>query len=318
MSSGIWILLGAVLLDLALAEPPAAIHLTVWIGRAISVVEKIGLGIKNSMVQFIFGLAASIILIALFGGATYWLLNVFEGINTVLYLAVAAIILKPTFCLKFNGQMSLLVQKYLQGGDFRAEKADKKIRYLLTTVERGSADEIVPPIVSSTVRSLAENASDFFVAPLFYFLILGVPGAVAYRVVNTLDGMLGHRGEYEYLGKFAAHFDDVINFFPARLTALMFVIASWFARLNSRKAWTIMVRDHSKTESPNGGWPMAAVAGALEVKLDRAGHYSLGDSNLPLRSEAIGQAVKLFWIMTALDVALTTGTLGLVFFVSKV
>jgi len=297
------------LIDLALAEPPASVHLTVWIGRTISIVEKIGLSIKSSIRQFVFGMVASIILISLFSGVTYWIINLFKDINTFLYLTVAAIILKPTFCLKFHGQMSLLVEKYLEGGDYRIEKADKKIRYLLTTVERGSTDETIPPIVSSTIRSLAENASDFFVAPLFYFIIFGVPGAVAYRVANTLDGMLGRRGEYEYLGKFAAHFDDVLNFIPARLTAVIFVISAWFAHLNIKKAWTIMVRDHNKTESPNGGWPMATVAGALGVKLDRAGHYTLGDALLPLRSEAIGQAVKLFWIMTALYTGLTAGTL---------
>ncbi|APV45298.1 adenosylcobinamide-phosphate synthase [Dehalogenimonas formicexedens] len=315
MSYDIWILLGAVLLDLVIAEPPAAVHLTVWIGRAISVVEKIGLGIKNHTLQFVFGMFASLILIAFFGGITYWLLSLLKGLNIVLYLLIGVIILKPTFCLKFNGQMSLLVEKYLKGSDLQIENADKKIRYLLTTVERGSLDETVPPIVSSTVRSLAENASDFLVAPLFYFLILGVPGAVAYRVANTLDGMLGHRGQYEYLGKFAAIFDDVVNFIPARLTAFFFITAAWLTGLNSKKAWHITMRDHAKTESPNGGWPMAAAAGALEVRLDRNAHYALGDADLPLAPGVIGHAVHLFWFMAATDIALSASVLWLAFYV---
>ncbi len=316
MSTDIWILVAAVLVDLVLAEPPAAIHLTVWIGRTISVAEKVGLAIRNPAGQFIFGMFASILLIAFFGGVTWWLLDIIGGVNLVVFIIIGALLLKPAFCLRFNAKMSLLVEKYLDGGDYRPETADKKVRYLLTTVERGRGDEIVAPIVSSTVRSLSENASDFLAAPLFYFLLLGVPGAIAYKVSNTLDGMLGHHGEYEYLGKFAARFDDVLNFIPARLTGLMFVMAAWLAGLNPRKAWRIMLRDHGKTESPNAGWPMAAAAGALEVRLDRAGHYSLGDADRPLTASTIGQAVKLFRFMAGIDIVFSIGILFLIMYLT--
>lgn len=315
MSENIWVLVLAVLLDVLMGEPPAAIHLTVWIGRTISVVERLGLAIRGPILQFIFGMVASIFLIGLSGVLTYWLLNYLNGINVLLYILVSFLLLKTTFCFRFNGRMSLLVKKYMDGGDYRIEKADKEIRYLLTTVERGEGDKTVEPMVSSTIRSLAENASDFLVAPLFYFLILGVPGAVAYRVANTLDGMLGHRGEYEYLGKFAARLDDVLNFIPAKLTALMFVIAAWFSGLNAKKAWQIAWRDHSKTESLVAGWPMAAVAGALEVRLDRAGHYALGDPDRPLVAGTIGQAVKLFRAMATIDIIASIGVLVLIYFV---
>jgi adenosylcobinamide-phosphate synthase len=107
------------------------------------------------------------------------------------------------------------------------------------------------------------------VAPLFYFLILGIPGAVAYRVINTLDAMIGRHDQYEYLGKFAARLDDVVNILPARLTALFIVLAAFILRINTRAAWHIMLRDHAKTASPNAGWPMSAAAGALGVQLTK-------------------------------------------------
>ncbi len=149
-----------------------------------------------------------------------------------------------------------------------------------------------PGVVSSTVESMAENLSDSFVAPLFYFCLLGVSGAMAYRVVNTLDAMIGYHGEYEYLGKFAARLDDVLNFIPARISGLLIVAAAWTVK-NARNAWRIMLRDHGKTASPNAGWPMSAVAGALRTRLEKAGHYILGDSNSPLSPQLISSGVKV-------------------------
>ncbi|RAL69357.1 Adenosylcobinamide-phosphate synthase [Dehalococcoides mccartyi] len=142
-------------------------------------IEKTGLKMRSHALQYIFGMLVSLFLIALFGWLSYWLLAYLGGISFVIYIIAAFLLLKPTFCFKFNARMSLLVEKYLKGGDYRIESADKEIRYLLTTVEREKGDEFAPPMISSTIRSLSENASDFLVAPLFYFLILGVPGAVA-------------------------------------------------------------------------------------------------------------------------------------------
>ena len=129
------------------------------------------------------------------------------------------------------------------------------------------------------MESVAESTCDSLVAPLFYFLLLGVPGAIGYRVVNTLDSMIGYHGKYEYLGKFAARLDDVLNFIPARLTALLLVLAAFVMKRNGRKAWQTALREHAKTESPNAGWPMAAMAGALDVRLEKVGHYQLGKEN---------------------------------------
>jgi adenosylcobinamide-phosphate synthase len=108
--------------------------------------------------------------------------------------------------------------------------------------------------------------------------------------------MIGYHGTYEYLGKFPSRLDDVLNFIPARLTALLLVWAAFFARRSGRKSWQVALGDHSKTESPNAGWPMAAAAGALNVQLEKVGHYKLGRANAPLVPETIDESLSLVQI----------------------
>jgi adenosylcobinamide-phosphate synthase len=145
-------------------------------------------------------------------------------------------------------------------------------------------------LLAGTVESLAENASDSFVAPLFYYVLLGVPGAIGYRAVNTLDAMIGYRGKLETLGKFAARLDDVANWIPARLTALLFLLVGRLFGGDVSQGWRILRRDGGKTPSPNGGRPMAAMAGLLGVCLDKAGVYSLGDARHALTGEVARRA----------------------------
>lgn len=137
-------------------------------------------------------------------------------------------------------------------------------------------------LCGATVESLAENASDSFVAPLFWYVfatLLGGSGliaAAAYRAANTLDAMVGYRGQYEYVGKCAARLDDLLNWVPARVTALTLLFSSALCRLDVRRAWEVAWKDHGATESPNAGWPMATAAGALGVELSKRDCYVLG------------------------------------------
>lgn len=294
------ILLTALAVDLALGEPPLAVHLTVWIGKTIEFFSGFGLAMKRPAWQFVYGVLISLVLITFFGGVAYALLNYLHSLSIALFIIASTLILKTTFCLKASWQLSLMVRDYLKKDAKATSEPRQEIRFLLGTVEFQEGDTREPHIVSSTIRSLAENASDFLVAPLFFYLILGVPGAVAYRVVNTLDGMIGHRGEYEYLGKFAAWLDMAVNFIPSRLTAFLLWLAAVFAGSSATGAWKVAFADHSQTESPNAGWPMATVAGALEVKLERAGYYSLGKRDKPLTADAITRAVRLFQVMALL------------------
>jgi adenosylcobinamide-phosphate synthase len=147
---------------------------------------------------------------------------------------------------------------------------------------------------------------------LFYFLLLGVPGAIAYRVVNTLDAMVGYHGKYEYLGKFASKLDDVLNFVPARLTALILVSASFLSQRGTHASWRVALSDHAKTESPNAGWTMAAVAGALNVQLEKVGHYKLGKANAPLTPGTVDASLQLMQIAVLIwaVICFTVGGIG--------
>src|SRR5262249_14746630 len=157
-----------------------------------------------------------------------------------------------------------------------------------------------PLVVAATVESVAENASDSFVAPLFYYALFGLPGAMAYRAINTADAMIGYHGRYERLGKAAARLDDLANFIPARLTPLLLLIAGAAARLRVREGWRIFRRDGGVTESPNAGRPMAMMAGLLGVQLEKVGHYRLGDAHAVLDVSHIDRAWRAVVIAATL------------------
>jgi adenosylcobinamide-phosphate synthase len=124
---------------------------------------------------------------------------------------------------------------------------------------------------------VTENLSDSLIAPLFYFIIGGLPLAALYRYGNTADALWGYRTpELEGFGKVAARSDDLLNLIPARLTALLLVIATLPLRLNPRQALRIWWRDGRKTASPNAGQPMSVAAGGLGVRLSKRGVYDLG------------------------------------------
>lgn len=160
---------------------------------------------------------------------------------------------------------------------------------------------------SAAVESLAENLTDSLVAPLFFYALGGLPAAWAYRVINTADAMLGYReGELEYLGKAAARLDDVLNWVPARLAALLLVAGAALAGASPSRAWRVLRRDGRRTASPNAGLTMAAMAGALGVTLAKPGHYTLGEGDWP-DAAAIGRACRVAGAAAVLAAALAVG-----------
>jgi adenosylcobinamide-phosphate synthase len=160
---------------------------------------------------------------------------------------------------------------------------------------------------AATIESVAENSSDSIVAPLLYFAIAGLPGALVYRFVNTCDAMLGYRtNELEWFGKSAARFDDLLNLLPSRLTAAIMLLAGacWGTASGVRRACLVWWRDHTLTASPNAGHPMSAAAGVLGVQLEKQGHYRLG-ADLPRPSAStIFHSIKLLWITAVIAVAI--------------
>jgi adenosylcobinamide-phosphate synthase len=141
---------------------------------------------------------------------------------------------------------------------------------------------------------MVENLTDFKLSPIIYYGFLGVSGAVAFRAINTLDGIVGFKDkEHINIGWFSAKLDTVANYLLSRLTAVFIVLASPFARGNSRNAWKIMLRDRRKVPSTNHGWPMAAIAGALNVSLEKPGIYVIGDDIEELSARHVRKALRI-------------------------
>jgi adenosylcobinamide-phosphate synthase len=141
---------------------------------------------------------------------------------------------------------------------------------------------------------MAENLIDFKISPMLSYAFLGVSGAVAFRAVNTLDGMVGFKdAEHLHTGWFSANLDTVVNYFPARLTAVLIVLASALLGEDYKNAWAMAKRDHAKTPSRNHGWPIAAMAGALRVQLEKPGQYILGEQIEQLTPSKIIRALKI-------------------------
>ncbi|WP_139976126.1 MULTISPECIES: adenosylcobinamide-phosphate synthase CbiB [Brucella/Ochrobactrum group] len=171
----------------------------------------------------------------------------------------------------------------------------------------------------AAIESLAENASDGIVAPAFWFLVGGLPGLFAYKLINTADSMIGHLNDrYRYFGRFAAKLDDVANYIPARLTGLLasLAIAITKDRLSGREAFSVMRRDARLHRSPNAGWPEAAFAGGLGLALAGPRQYGAEKVAGPMlnasgkreaNADDIDAALHLFWstmsLMTGLVIA---------------
>jgi len=144
-------------------------------------------------------------------------------------------------------------------------------------------------VLKATMETLAENLSDGIIAPLFFLALGGLPLAMAYKAINTLDSMVGYRNErYLEFGRASARCDDLANFIPARITGLLMVAAAPLFALSAKNAWRIMGRDGRNHSSPNSGMPEAAVAGALGVRLGGTNLYG----GKPVEKPTIGDAVK--------------------------
>ncbi|MFC2050494.1 cobalamin biosynthesis protein [Chloroflexota bacterium] len=284
------ILLLALALDLAFGEMSNAWHPVAWLGKLISLETRLAPKTGKTR-QLAYGVSMVLITLGLIVTAVYFLLAYLREVNPVVYIIVAGLLVKFTFSLRGLRQAVDAVR-----GLLAKDKLTQARISLKSLVSRDTDELNKGQLISAAVESAAENICDSFVAPLFYFLLFGVPGAIAYRVINTFDAMMGYHGHWEYLGKFAARLDDVVNFIPARITALIIVLSSPICRKNMSRAWHIMIRDHKKTESPNAGWTMGAIAGALGVQLEKAGHYKLGDNHFPLSLDTIDASRQIILV----------------------
>jgi adenosylcobinamide-phosphate synthase len=243
------------------------------------------------------GLVLGVVMVTYYGAT--WLFSTLFALSW--WFGYATTVLLGSLCLARRSlkEHAQAVLRPLCSGELEAARI-----MLARIVSRDTTTLSEAEIIRGTVESVAENSSDGMIAPLFYLALGGVPLALAYKAVNTLDSMLGyHTGRYEYLGKAAARLDDIANIIPARLTALALIGASWSLGpgYDGWNAWRTMWRDGHAHASPNAGYPEAAVAGALGVQLGGPSRYfgklveksTLGDTRQPLRPEHITQSFQL-------------------------
>ncbi len=219
---------------------------------------------------------------------TYYVIFYVWRFNITAGIVIAALLLKSTFAITGLRRAAQKIRDLL-----KEENLGKTRFELRALVSRDTSKLSKPQLASAAVESVAEGLCDSLVAPMFFFLLLGVPGAVGYRVVNTFDAMIGYHGKYEYLGKFAARLDDVLNYIPARISLLLLVMAAAF-RKSGRRAWQTARREHTRTESPNAGWTIAAMAGALDTRLEKTGHYVFMENGSAPSIKTIDNAVRIF------------------------
>ena len=232
--------------------------------------------IAASALPVFFGLWAILTFVPIF-----WL-------SIFLYAVIGVILLKMTICIKLETDWAKAAAKAIEANDL--DEAKKYSHFS----RRDSRSLNGSQISSAVIESMAENLIDFKLSPMMSFALFGVTGAIAFRAINTLDGMVGFKDkEHINTGWFSANLDTVVNYIPTRLTALFMIVAAAILRMDAKNAWKIASRDHRKTPSRNHGWPMAATAGALRVQLEKPGQYILGDPLEPLTGNKILGALRI-------------------------
>lgn len=308
MISPAWFAL-AYTLDWLIGDPAWMPHPVRWMGRRISRGERVLRNItRGSGTEFVAGLVLAVIVVGTFGIGSLIVLLWLRGMNPALTFVVSVYLAASTLATRSLLDEARTVRRFLVNGDLLSAR-----QQVSRIVGRDTQELDEPEVTRAVIETLAESASDGIVAPMFYLAIGGVPAALAYKAVNTLDSMIGHRDKhYEFFGKCAARLDDVASFIPARVTALLLVCAAWTLHLDGRGAWRIARRDGGKHRSPNAGRPEAAMAGALGVRVGGTNFYDgerhdgqyLGDGHNPLDDQALRNALRLTGCVSLLMFAL--------------
>ena len=303
----LFIIILSLLLDIFFGEPPSFLHPVVYMGKIINFLKPHLIKNENK----ISGFYLTFILLSLFLIPTYFIIQ-FTQFNFLIYILISALILFTTFAIK---ELLSTVQRVKNDIKSDINQARKSVSYL---VSRDTSHLTREELISATIETLTENITDSVISPLFYTLFLGVLGGVTYRVINTLDAMVGYKNkEYINIGWFPARLDDIVNFLPARLTGILIIFSALLMGLNWRRSYYTMMKDAKKTPSPNSGYPMAAAAGALGIRLEKKSYYTLGESINSLNECVIDQALLLSEVTIILFILLSIVIYMMIIYIIK-
>lgn len=312
----IWI---AYILDLIFGDPQNIIHPVQIIGKIISLGEKILLKEKSgSRYKFFAGIILNIFVVSITYGLTC-LIYKSSKISGV-FILIEIYLMYTVFSVNSLAREGNRVYNILKEGNI--EKARKDLSYLVSR-DTETMDEKM--IIRSTMETISENTVDGIVAPMFYMFLGGLPLAMTYKAINTLDSMVGYKNErYMDFGKFSAKIDDVVNFIPARITGVLIVAASMILRYNYKNSLKMFIRDRKNHSSPNSAHAEASVAGALGVQFGGRVSYfgkeadkpTIGDKIKDFELEDIKKNIKIMYAASFLSlVVFSVISLGICFLI---
>ena len=296
----IWI---AYVLDLIFGDPQNVVHPVQVIGKIISAGEKVLLRKKY---KFLAGAVLNIFTVSI----TYTLMYLIsKSVKISVFFMIIEIYLMYTiFSINSLAREGNRVYRILKEGDI--EKARKDLSYLVSR-DTEMMDEKM--IIRSTMETISENTVDGIVAPMFYMFLGGMPLAMAYKAINTLDSMVGYKNEkYMDFGKFSAKVDDAANFIPARITGILIVLASMILGYNYKNSLKIFIRDRKNHSSPNSAHSEASVAGALGVQFGGKVSYfgketdkpTIGDKTKEFELEDIRKNIRIMYVTSFLSLVI--------------
>jgi adenosylcobinamide-phosphate synthase len=262
-----YLIVGAIILDLLIGDPRWLPHPVIMLGKIIRFLEKVW---NKGKLRRLKGMFLTITIVGGTFFCIYILLYLVNMIHPYAKIIVELYLISTTIAIKGLQQAGKEVLNPLVKGDLIL--ARKKLSYI---VGRDTDELPSHEVVRGTVETVAENTVDAIIAPLCWALIGGAPMAMAYRAANTLDSMVGYKNnQYKQFGWASARFDDVVNWIPARITAILIWLFSWFVpRSMKLNALVVTIRDAKKHPSPNSGWPEAMTAGLLGVVLGGLNKY---------------------------------------------
>lgn len=301
----IYILIMAFILDLLISDPSWIPHPVVIIGNTISFLEKNLRKPKNSpQLQKIKGGILVLIILGLSFLSSKLLINFAGELNY--YFAYLFKLLFLSLCLALKGLIKAGKEVYAA---LAAENLDLARSRVNMIVGRDCSQNSEEEVIRAVLETLAENTSDGILAPAFYYLIGGVPLALTYKAVNTMDSMLAYKNDkYLHFGYVAAKTDDFFNYIPARLTAFVMTIAAFLLQYDFKAAFSFIFRDAAKHPSPNAGYPESAAAGALGLRFGGYNYYHgqksfrayIGEAKNEFKKNDILRLNKLIYLTTFL------------------
>lgn len=307
---GLMTLMTGYVLDLIFGDPYSFPHPVRYMGKLIRWTEKkIRAVAKTGRVLKIGGFVLWFVTVATTFVITYGIVKLSQ-IHPALYFVVNSVLLYTTLATKCLADEAKKIMKVLQTGTI--EEARKQLSYI---VGRDTTSLSQGEIIRATVETVAENTVDGIIAPLFYAFIGGAPLAFAYKAINTLDSTVGYKNEkYADIGFASAKIDDIANYLPARIAALLMTLASFILRLDYKNCLKIAIRDRKNHKSPNCAYSEGAVAGALGIQLGGTNVYfgevvykpTIGDKKREIQIEDITLTNRIMYMTSLVGLILFT------------